>query len=166
MMTLHEKCIIFEAILMPIHVPWTCFFMCFLGFSSWKIARDDSGLLYMDGDFARYLFSKKKRVFSVHEKTCKHKDRAFFVIFCGFLLKSWKSKKNSPRGTLQRLGIKIGGSGGGSKSRSRGVFGCASGVAVGEIALVVFYLHKFRGYAASRRPTFIEKRYFFRLCRP
>ena len=35
--------------------------------------------------------------------------------------------------------IKIGGSGGGSKSRSRCVFGCANGAGVGEIALVIFY---------------------------
>ncbi len=40
---------------------------------------------------------------------------------------------------MQRLGIKIGGSGGGWKSRSTGVDGCSNGVTVGEIALVVFY---------------------------
>ena len=40
---------------------------------------------------------------------------------------------------MQQRVIKIGGSGGGSKSRSRCVFGCANGAGVGEIALVIFY---------------------------
>ena len=40
---------------------------------------------------------------------------------------------------MQQGPIKIGGSGGGSKSRSRCVFGCANGAGVGEIALVIFY---------------------------
>ena len=50
-----------------------------------------------------------------------------------------KSKKIRLGGALQREHIKIGGSGAGSKSRSRCVFGCANGAGVGEIALVVFY---------------------------
>ena len=65
--------------------------------------------------------------------------RAFFVFFCVFLLKSLKSKKTFPQCTLQLRVIKIGGSGGGSKSRSRCVFGCANGAGVGEIALVIFH---------------------------
>ena len=40
---------------------------------------------------------------------------------------------------MQRSDIKIGGSGGGWKSRSTGVDGCSNGVTVVEIALVVFY---------------------------
>ena len=40
---------------------------------------------------------------------------------------------------MQQGVIKIGGSGGGWKSRSTGVDGCSNGVTVGEIALVVFY---------------------------
>ena len=48
-------------------------------------------------------------------------------------------KKIRLGGALQQGGIKIGGSGGGSKSRSRCVFGCANGAGVGEIALVIFY---------------------------
>ena len=39
---------------------------------------------------------------------------------------------------MQRSPIKIGGSGGGWKSRSTGVDGCSNGVTVGEIALPVF----------------------------
>ena len=49
------------------------------------------------------------------------------------------SEKTRERSTLQREAIKIGGSGGGWKSRSTGVDGCSNGVTVGEIALVVFY---------------------------
>ena len=40
---------------------------------------------------------------------------------------------------MQQGLIKIGGSGGGWKSRLKGVDGCSNGVTVGEIALVVFY---------------------------
>ena len=50
-----------------------------------------------------------------------------------------QKNKTRPGGTLQSAAIKIGGSGGGSKSRSRCVFGCANGAGVGEIALVIFY---------------------------
>ena len=49
-----------------------------------------------------------------------------------------KSTKSRALGTLQRVHIKIGGSGGGSKSRSLSVFGCASVATVREFGRAMF----------------------------
>ena len=48
-------------------------------------------------------------------------------------------KKTRLGAAVQSRAIKIGGSGGGWKSRLKCVDGCSNGVTVGEIALVVFY---------------------------
>ena len=56
-MILHVKLIIFEAILMPIRIPGTCFLHVFFSFFfDLKIARDDSGLYLTDSDFGEDLF--------------------------------------------------------------------------------------------------------------
>ena len=134
----------FWAILMFIHIPETCFFFIFffLIFSDVKVVRDDSGLYLTHSDFGPIFFVKKCVFFCSWknlETQIYRRMRVFFVIFCVFVWKKWKSWKIRPRGTLQRWGIKIGGSGGGWKSRSTGVDGCSNGVTVGGIALVVFY---------------------------
>ena len=50
---------------------------------------------------------------------------------------------------MQREGIKIGGSGGGWKSRLKCVDGCSNRVTVREIALVVSYYFTSRWHAAA-----------------
>ena len=86
----------------------------------------------------------KKACFFFHDEASELKCTEGRVHFHWFLvMKHAKFRKTfflrRLRCVLQRWGIKIGGSGGGSKSRSRCVFGCANGAGVGEIALVIFY---------------------------
>ena len=53
-----------------------------------KIARDDSGLLYRNGDFGQTRLSIKKRVFSLHVEPCDRKDTEERVHFhCFFEMK-------------------------------------------------------------------------------
>ena len=55
---------------MPIHTPGTCFLHVFSRFFfDLKIARDDSGLEYMNSDFAADFFSLKNDFRLVREKT-------------------------------------------------------------------------------------------------
>ena len=59
-----------------------------------------------------------------------------FLCFCVTKIKSEKTRLGA---AVQQGGIKIGGSGGGWKSRLKCVDGCSNRVTVREIALVVFY---------------------------
>ena len=81
-----------------------------------------------------FLVMKKVVNTKICKNACIFRD---FLCFC--VKKKIKSEKTCLGAAVQRGGIKIGGSGGGWKSRLKGVDGCSNGVTVGEIALVVFY---------------------------
>ena len=143
MLIFDEKMMIFEAFLGPIHIPKTCFLHVYSRFFSTRKSLVTILVQSIRIAIWAQIFFVKKWVFFCSWKnlwTQRYRImRAFFVIFCVFVWKNWKSGKTRPRGTLQSAAIKMGGSGGGWKSHSTGVDGCSNGVTVGEIALVVFY---------------------------
>ena len=101
MVILHEKCIISEAILMPICIPGTRFLHIFLVFFDLKIVRDISASKSMNGDFGPDFFCKKTCFFLFMKKLVNAKIRGnacIFRDFLCFLLKSSKSKKNTSPG--------------------------------------------------------------------
>ena len=78
---------IFEAFLQPIYIPTTCFFyLCFSRFFfDQKIARDDSALLHMDGDFGTDLFVKKRIFFLFMKNVVNVKIQKSACIFREFM---------------------------------------------------------------------------------
>ena len=89
----------FSAILMPIHTPGTCFSHVFFSFFfDLKIARDDSGLEYMNSDFATDFFLKKLSFFLFMKKVDNAKIQKIasvfrdFLCFCVTKIKSEKTR--------------------------------------------------------------------------
>ena len=71
---------------MPIHTPGTCFSHVFSRFFfDLKIARDDSGLEYMNSDFGPDFFLKKLSFFLFMKKVDNAKIQKIASVFRDFL---------------------------------------------------------------------------------